>query len=373
MQEFQVNKNNFTTTRLINAPAAELGAGEALMSIDSFSFTANNITYAVVGEQFGYWQFFPASDNPADEWGIIPVWGFATVSQSNCAELSVGKRLFGYWPTASTLKIMPSEVSATGLTDASPHRAKLPAVYNRYQLVTDSVSDESPKETAKIARADCERMLFAPLYVTAFSLHDMLQENAYFDAAQIVITSASSKTSIGLAFAFSEHKQSDGDSAPTILGLTSTRNIDTVKKVGLYDSVISYDELKKIDSKQATVVVDMSANGDMLSRLHGHLKENMKSCFNVGFTDWQNTEPGADFIQARSQIFFAPDQIAKRIKEWGPDGFNQRSSDFVTRGGAQSRDWLEIRLLDGLDGLKTIYGDVCNGRANPKQGLIIAV
>lgn len=367
MQEFQVNKKDFSKTRLVDTKPCELNAGEVELSINHFSFTANNITYAVIGEQFGYWQFFPASDNDCGEWGIIPTWGFATVSSSACAELPVGERLFGYWPTAATFTITPTKISATSVIDGSAHRARLPAVYNLYRR---AASEPSQKGSER-ARADCERMLFAPLYITAFSLHDMLHENAYFEASQIVITSASSKTSIGLAFAFAENKQIDGNIATTTVGLTSPRNIDLVKNVGLYDSVLSYQELENIDASQATVIADMSANGGMLSRLHGHLKHNMKSCFNVGFTDWQNTKPGPEFIQDRSQVFFAPDQIAKRIQEWGPDGFNEKSTAFLERGGEQSRQWLEIRMLDGLQGLSSVYADVCHGRVDPKQGLII--
>jgi hypothetical protein len=49
------------------------------VKIDRFAFTANNITYAVVGDQFGYWQFFPPTGDEVKDWGILPVWGFADV------------------------------------------------------------------------------------------------------------------------------------------------------------------------------------------------------------------------------------------------------------------------------------------------------
>src|SRR5206468_11554906 len=42
-----------------------------LVKIDRFAFTANNITYAVTGDQLKYWQLFPAPE----KFGNIPVWG----------------------------------------------------------------------------------------------------------------------------------------------------------------------------------------------------------------------------------------------------------------------------------------------------------
>ena len=64
---------------------SEIGAGvdhdvaldeeQVLFAIDSFAMTANNVTYAVMGDAMKYWNFFPTVDG----WGIVPVWGFADV------------------------------------------------------------------------------------------------------------------------------------------------------------------------------------------------------------------------------------------------------------------------------------------------------
>ncbi|MGQ4827609.1 DUF2855 family protein, partial [Enterococcus faecalis] len=66
-----------------------------LAAIDKFGLTANNITYGVVGERIGYWNFFP-TDDPA--FGKIPVWGFATIIDSRHDDVPVGTRLYGYFP-----------------------------------------------------------------------------------------------------------------------------------------------------------------------------------------------------------------------------------------------------------------------------------
>jgi hypothetical protein len=72
-----------------------------LVKIDRFAFTANNITYAVVGDQLKYWQLFPAPEN----FGNIPVGGFGEVIASRHPDIAAGERLFGYFPMAMHLVI----------------------------------------------------------------------------------------------------------------------------------------------------------------------------------------------------------------------------------------------------------------------------
>ena len=360
MTEFQIRKDNFATTRLIETEPLNIDDGEILLHVNHFSFTANNITYAVMGEQLRYWQFFPPHGEAAADWGIIPVWGFATVAQSKAEGIGVGERIFGYFPPASQVKMRPAKVSAATFFDGAAHRAELPPGYNLYRRVT--------AEPGYDAAMDRERMLLYPLFVTAFSLHDMLQDNDWYGAQQVVVGSASSKTSIGLAYALAEDKN-----APSVIGLTSERNLNSVQKLGLYNSVTSYDRLSEIDADKATVIVDMSANGEMLGRLHSHLGDNMRFCSNVGLTHWEAAKPGAGFIRERSEMFFAPVHIQKRMQEWGPEGFEKKSSAFITRTALKSRDWLKMTSVNGLQGLERIYDDVCHGRIAPEQGLIVEV
>ncbi len=71
--------------------AAALPSDALLIRIDRFAFTANNITYAVLGDELKYWQLFPAPQN----FGNIPVWGFGDVIASKHPNVAEGERLFG--------------------------------------------------------------------------------------------------------------------------------------------------------------------------------------------------------------------------------------------------------------------------------------
>jgi hypothetical protein len=361
MNEFQTNKADLTKSRIVETPKNIIGDDQVLVKVDRFAFTANNITYAVMGDQLRYWQFFSPHGEEAEKWGIIPVWGFADVVESNSDELVVGERLFGYFPPANELVITPSRVTDATLMDASAHRAKLPPSYNMYRRVTN--------EPGYTRANDNERMLLFVLHLTSFCIHDLLESNDWFAAEQIVIISASSKTSTGLAYGLTYDKESPHH----VIGLTSERNLDFVNSIDAYSSVLSYQDLEKIDASKPTVIIDMSANTDVLSRLHRHLGDNMRYTSNVGLTHWDEPRQVEGIIRERSHQFFAPDIIQQRMKDWGAEEFGKRSTSYVTNSTAKSRDWLKITELQGVSGLAEVYQDVCDGKVAADQGLIVVM
>lgn len=360
MQEFQTNKKDLTQGRLVETAENTINDGEVLVKVDRFAFTANNITYAVMGDHLRYWQFFPPNGDEAELWGIIPVWGFADVVESNSDELAVGERLFGYFPPANELVMTPSKVKHANFMDGSAHRADLPPGYNMYRRVNN--------EPGYNKANDNERMLLFVLHLTSFCLHDLLESNNWFGAEQVVVISASSKTSTGLAYGLA-----DDDNAPHVIGLTSERNMEFVNSIDAYDNVLSYSNLDQIDPSKPTAIIDMSANTDVLSRLHAHLGENMRYTSNVGLTHWDEPRQVEGIIQERSHQFFAPSHIQQRMKDWGPEEFGKRSISYVMNSSAKSRAWLKINELHGVNALAEVYQDVCDGKIAADQGLVVVM
>ncbi|MFT5636347.1 MAG: hypothetical protein ACI89T_001811 [Cognaticolwellia sp.] len=68
-----------------------------------------------------------------------------------------------------------------------------------------------------------------------------MNDNQYFGAAQYLITSASSKTSIALAFAIKQRGKMVN------VGITSAANLKFVASLDCYDQVISYDEISSLN------------------------------------------------------------------------------------------------------------------------------
>jgi hypothetical protein len=353
----EVRKDDLSKTRIVERDAPPLQDGEVSISIERFGLTANNITYGVVGEAIGYWQFFPASEAG---WGNIPVWGTGEVTASEHPEVAKGERLYGYFPMASKLVIRPDRVNAARVVDGSAHRAKLPPVYNFYARLT--------AEPGYDRSLDDLRVVLFPLYATSYCLYDFLLDSGWFGASQVIIVSASSKTAIGLAYALH-----DDVKAPASVGLTSPANAASVKKLGLYDSVATYDGIKALDASKPAVIVDMSGAGGVLSALAAHLGENMRYCSNVGVTHHDATRVRPDTMGGRSAFFFAPSHIKKRSDEWGPGEFEKRAGAFFRDAALRSCDWLRIERLEGAQALERIFHELRLGKVGPERGLVASL
>jgi len=355
VSNFEVRKDDISQSRVTSSETPALNDDEVLVEVDRFAITANNISYGVTGDKLGYWDFFPAESG----WGIIPVWGFADVVDTKHADVKKGERIYGYFPMGTHLVMRPGNIKETRFSDMSVHRAELFPVYNSYVRV----NNEPYYDDAM----DNERMLLFPLYATSFCLSDFLKDNDFFGATQIIIPSASSKTAIGLAYALRADEVSQN-----CVGLTSAGNRVQVESLGLYDVVAVYDALADIDSAQASVIVDMSGNGAVLSELHRLLGENMKNNSNVGLTHFDANEMGPDYIRERSKMFFAPAHIKKRAAEWGPGEFEKRAYRFWYEASIKSRDWLTVDHHKGMDSLTRAFTELREGKISPDKGMVVS-
>ena len=359
MQQFQIRKSEQSATRIVDVADTMVspGQGEIVVQIERFGFSANNVTYAVAGETLNYWKFFASAEDADDEWGVLPVWGFAQVVQSNATGIEVGERLFGYFPPATQLKMKPSGIADTHIFDASEHRLELPKGYNIYRRVQ--------AEPPSTPQADNLRMLLYPLYVTSFCIWDQLVEFEWYGAEQVIIISASSKTSIGLGYALQQD-----DKAPTSVGLTSSGNKSFVEKIKTYDTAMSYSDISNELKNLPSVIVDMAGNGELLGDLHEFLGDNMRQTISVGLTHWDTQRRDSRVIGDRTAFFFAPSRIQQRMKDWGADQFNAKSSGFVMHAASQSAKWLDMQTYEKLEDLTDIYAEVRAGQTKPEAGIL---
>ncbi|PWF46034.1 DUF2855 family protein [Massilia glaciei] len=360
MSQFQIDRQNFANGRVVEDGLAEapLAPGAARVRIERFGYSSNNLTYAVTGEMLGYWGFFPPAEADAQGWGMTPTWGFGTVEASDCAEIAVGERLFGFFAPATHVDLLPQGVKRHALFDGSAHRAHLPPAYNRYSRVAAEPGYDAAQDEA--------RMLLTPLYITGFAIAAWLGEQGHFGARRVLLLSASSKTSIGLAYALAEN----GD-APPVVGATSGRNRDFVAGLGLYAETVDYDALEDLDPSIPTVVVDMAGNPALRARLHAHLGGALLRCVLVGMTHWEQGTVNGD-AEADTEFFFAPTHVERFRKSWGDAVFAQRTGAFLAQSIGRSLSWLRFTRVVGLAGLAEVHPAVCAGTVPPEQGLIVA-
>src|SRR6478735_3546674 len=110
MTDFLVKRGELRECRIAESEAPGLEPGQALLRVDTFGMTSNNVTYAVFGEAMSYWDFFPAPEG----WGCLPTWGFAEVGESKADGVEMGTRMYGYLPASSHLLVTPARAGEEG-------------------------------------------------------------------------------------------------------------------------------------------------------------------------------------------------------------------------------------------------------------------
>ncbi|QXQ04781.1 DUF2855 family protein [Sphingosinicellaceae bacterium] len=341
----EVSRDDLRVTRAVERPA-EPGPGQAAFAVERFALTSNNVTYAAHGVDMRYWDFFSAPG----EWGVVPVWGFGRVTASNVEGLEIGERFYGYWPMADAVVLTPVKVTRRGFVDGAAHRSELAAVYNGYGRATDLPGDEAL------------HMLFRPLYVTSFLL-----DLACGDGGTAVLSSASSKTAMGLAHALKAR------GGWTVIGLTSERNLGFVEATGLYDSVALYDEVDGLKVAGRNVYVDFAGDGAVRAAVHNRFADALASSIVVGDTHWEVSGAGQPLPGPRPEFFFAPTIMAERLAEWGQAGFDERLAVGWQGFTAAVAPWLRVVAVEGVEAARASWTRMASGDVDPAEGLVVRV
>ncbi len=357
--DFLVRRDDLHRCEFRAVPAAAdvpLASGQALLAVDAFAFTANNITYAVFGDSFMYWNFFPAPEG----WGRVPVWGFAHVARSAHPGLREGERAYGYLPMSTHFVVEADHVTAGGFHDAAAHRQPMSVFYNQYLRVAADPGYD--------ARREAEQMLFRPLFATAFLIDDFLAGERFFGARSVVISSASSKTSMALAFQL--HQRGRGECE--VVGLTSPRNAGFVRELGSYHRVVTYDGIASLDAAVPTAFVDMAGDAAVTTAVHRHFGDGLKYSCAVGGTHWERLAFGVTVPGPTPTLFFAPDRLTQRMKDWGPEGFQSRLGTAWARFLPSVDGSMTIDRSAGRAAIERVYLTTLDGTADPRKGYVLS-
>ena len=268
--------------------------------------------------------------------------------------VEAGARLYGYFPSASHLIVRPGRVDERGFREVSEHRAKLPSPYNNYVLTTTDAAYEADREDLLI--------LYRPLFFTSYMLADQLEDNAYFGASVLAMSSASSKTAYGAAFLLQRQ-------GPEVVGLTSPGNVEFTESLGCYDRVIAYDAVSELDANTPTAYLDVAGNADLRERLRAHLGEQLVHDAVVGVTHQE--QGGGAVRDPRTSFFFAPDQMRKRTGEWGRPELDQRFAEAWLRFAPTVEGWVDVVTHEGPEALRDVWLEVLAGRTEPRIGHVL--
>ena len=356
--DFLVRKDQLSTAELRTADDAPLTTGQIRVRVDHFALTANNITYAAFGDAMNYWGFYPADSG----WGRIPVWGFGSVQQSLHPGVAVGERLYGYWPMASSVVLTPARLSDAGFMDGAPHRAQLHAVYNQYLRCN--------KDPFYTAGSEDVQALLRPLFITSWLIDDFMDDNQFFGAGTLLLSSASSKTAYGTAFMLSQRKGLE------VIGLTSPGNKAFCESLGCYSRVVTYDDLASIDFEAACIYVDFAGNAALRKSIHTRFANLRYSC-SIGGTHVDQLGSGKDLPGPKPTLFFAPAQIKKRNADWGQAELGKRLVQawgaFAAKVGNPTQPWMTVQQHHGAEAVKAVYAQVLSGGGDPRVGHMLSL
>jgi Protein of unknown function (DUF2855) len=350
MLEFRIARKQLQHCEWVECADPPLRTGEVRFALERFALSANNITYADLGEKFSYWQFFPTEPG----FGLLPIWGFSRVVETNNSEFPIGMRAYGYWPLAQHCELTPQFLGGASFADKSAQRASLPAVYQLYQRW----------QHAPDALAEARYALLRPLYMTAWLCADFLRDSAFFEASSVLVLSASSKTALALGAALKRL-------APEIqtVGCTSAANLAFVRSSDCFDAVHSYEEIEQL-SKSATALVDVAGSPSLLARVHQHFSDALVYSGVLGISHRGELAPENRLLPgAKPQLFFAPNQVKKRVQEHGPGWIEQHSradwKDFLQ----SSTKWLEVDVATDFAQIQASYLSLLAGQAGASRGL----
>jgi Protein of unknown function (DUF2855) len=352
--DFELRRDDLHESRFVHAEPPAPGEGEALLRIESFGLTSNNITYAVFGEAMSYWDFFPASE---PEWGRLNVWGYAHVERSGHPQLAEGRRVYGYYPASSHLLVVPDRVDGKGFFDAAPHRAALPSAYQGYR-------DVAADQVYAPDRED-EQILFWPLFYTSFLIDDFLDDEGFFGADTIVISSASSKTAIIAAYLLAQREGVE------VAGLTSAGNREFVEGLAVYDSVVAYDEIESLPGDRA-VYVDISGDGGIRAAVHSRYGARLAHSSAVGATHHDQLGAAAGELTGPKPVFFfAPDRIRKRGADWGTAKLDENVAAAWRPFAEWASGWLRVERISSEDEIRRVYLELLDGKVDPEAGTVV--
>ncbi|KAL4254586.1 Protein of unknown function DUF2855 [Abortiporus biennis] len=364
-----------------------------LIQLDRFGFSANNITYQLLGEapHYRYFDFHPAPESGAvnpKTYGLIPVWGFGTVLATSHPKVRKGDRVYGFFaPTKYLLlPVSTTDISKYAFYVPRPHLPEDRRPYNQIiRCANDPLYDPSPL-------AEDLTMLYRPLFWTSYWCEDWLYATKYRGATRILISSASSKTAFCLAYRIKKRILRENLDNIKVVGLTSQRNVDFTEQLGLYDDVLSYDDFERnpefeLESAvELWTYVDVSGNEELNKRVFSFFSStgsSLKASIKLGMSNLSPgnsttvdkrspfSKSGADFASTTDmEAFFTPEWLAIRRKELSAAQIAEMQAEAWKELMVDGKDWVKIQRVNGPDEVLKAYDIVSKGKLGPDVGMI---
>ncbi|KAJ5153766.1 Protein of unknown function DUF2855 [Penicillium coprophilum] len=429
----KLDNNQHATFNLETAAQRQLAESSVRIRTQLISLTSNNLTYALLGGLFRWWDAYPVSEdyptpyNDPSAWGIAPAWGYATVEETTIPELPKGTLLYGFWPTTSTptdLKLKRGSPEGHWI-ETSDHRQKLMPLYNRYTVAQTStpISDLTTalNPLSDSAQEKLDRMAWNALFLGGVAgyvlseyvfssnpdqppIHPLGNQAGEWtlsdgDLSSAVVVNLAASTNTARVFSYYLSRKPDASAPLGLLQITSgvsriaeaSRNIASSvpsKAVG-YGDIKSEENAEWLASCKAEKIVIVDFGGranaleDTLSLIKNHAE--LQSC-KVVIVQVGNEQK----VYSMEEMIAGREASAKLGKvQYNTSGVQDTILEtvdleayFATRN-EQWEKWLDERHLsvpgkqivfgrgvEGADGIEGGWERLCHGQVGGDEGLV---
>ena len=327
-----------------------LAEGAVLLRVQRFGLSSNNLASALSpGLESSWPRMFAATQGQ----GRLPVWGYAEVVASNRAGYEPGMGFYGYFPMSRFVMLHSGQQTAGGCEFD-------------HTFFSGGGSDVSMASVENLSDVDLQ-ILLRPLLSTGFLIAQELMESQFWHTRQIIVTCASSKTAIGLAYFLQDYFLREGlSNAPQIIGLTAENHLGFVRQNTHFDQALSYEQFRLLDPCDS-VLVDFSGNYRIRGLLHYFLKDRLIHAYGLGSCHWQAPPTGAQPVPD-PEYFSALSFYQQRLQK--AERLNQQ---FQQRWGGACQafnHWLEPKLVEGVEEVRWVYEQMLAGKARPTTGYL---
>ena len=349
VRTIEVRRDAISRTRAVTEEEPHPADGQAVLRVERFSLSANNLTYARLGDELGYWRFFPA----ADGWGRLPVWAYAEVAASNCAGVGVGRRLLGFFPMSECLLVTPARVHAGGFAAGCEHRRDLPGLYNAYRWL-----DADPSYDPALAG---QQLVLRPSFWLSFLFDEHLRDNHDFGADIAIISSASSKAALGIAHLLAQRVLT--------IGLTAPQRVEPLRALRIYDRVEAYDAAGGLPAEPA-IFADLAGDTGLRAAVHDRLGGALRYSAVLGATRGGALALDEGLPGLRPELFFVPEPARDRARRQGFTALDRRFAAALAEFATRSGPWLDLVSVTGAEPIQAAYRELLDDTLPAASALI---
>jgi hypothetical protein len=270
-------------------------------------------------------------------------------------------------------------------------RPHLPADRRPYNQITRCATDLQYNSDPAL---EDMTMLYRPLFWTSYWCEDWLYASNYRNGAtRILIASASSKTAFTLAHCVQRRRQKGQLGKDTrIIGLTSPRNVAFTKGLGLYDEVLTYDDVEKIKHEdQKWIYVDVAGVDKLNERVFTHFAPTRSLVAGI-ILGMSTVDPANVYSAAKVQsevntfataasrttaltksdmeVFFMVEWLARRRTELSIREMVAMQKEAWDALLHEGRHWVHLERVHGGSAVKKAYARLNKGEVGPDTGFI---